>query len=53
LEVNAAHENETINAQSGLIDSNGERSLRVPDSGRQFFTTRISIPATNDKTKRE
>jgi predicted amidohydrolase len=53
LEVNAAHENETINAQSGLIDSNGERSLRVPDSGRQFFTTRISIPATNDRTKRE
>lgn len=41
LEVNAAQENEKINAQSGLIDSNGERSLRVPDSGSQFFTARI------------
>ena len=37
LEVNAAQGNEKINAQSGLIDSNGERSLRVPDSGVQFF----------------
>lgn len=41
LEVNAAQKNEKINAQSGLIDSNGERSLRVPDSGSQFFTARI------------
>ena len=43
MEVNAAHENEKINAQSGLIDQNGERSLRIPDSGSQFFTTRISL----------
>ena len=41
LEVNAAQGNEIINAQSGLIDSNGERSLRVPDSGVQFFTVKI------------
>jgi predicted amidohydrolase len=41
LEVNAAQGNEKINAQSGLIDSNGERSLRVPDSGTQFFTATI------------
>jgi predicted amidohydrolase len=41
LEVNAAQKQEKINAQSGLIDSNGERSLRVPDSGSQFFTVRI------------
>jgi predicted amidohydrolase len=41
MEVNAAQENEKINAQSGLIDANGERSLRVPDSGEQFFTVRI------------
>ena len=40
-EINVAQENEKINAQSGLIDSNGERSLRVPDSGSQFFTARI------------
>jgi hypothetical protein len=41
LEVNAAHGNEKINAQSGLIDASGERSLRVPDSGVQFFTVKI------------
>jgi predicted amidohydrolase len=40
-EINVAQENEKINTQSGLIDSNGERSLRVPDSGSQFFTARI------------
>lgn len=43
LEVNAAQGNEKINAQSGLIDSSGERNLRVPDSGVQFFT--VKIPA--------
>lgn len=42
LEVNAAQGNEKINAQSGLIDASGERSLRVPDSGVQFFTVTIS-----------
>jgi predicted amidohydrolase len=41
LEVNAAQGNEIINAQSGLIDATGERSLRVPDSGVQFFTVKI------------
>lgn len=41
LEVNAAHENERINAQSGLISADGERVIRVPDSGTQFFTTTI------------
>jgi predicted amidohydrolase len=49
LEVNAAHGNETINAQSGLIDADGARSLRVPDSGEQFFTVRI-FTASSDKT---
>jgi len=43
LEVNAAHENEKINAQSGLIDANGERKSRVPDSGIQFFTNTIYV----------
>lgn len=45
VEVNAAHEEEKINAQSGLIDSDGERTLRVPDSGVQFFTATIRISA--------
>ena len=53
IEVNAAHEKEKINAQSGLIDSNGERSLRVPDSGIQFFTARIYVPGTDEKVKDE
>jgi predicted amidohydrolase len=53
LEVNAAHEKETINAQSGLIDANGERSLRIPDSGTQFFTARIYIPLNGETTKHE
>jgi predicted amidohydrolase len=45
LEVNAAHGEEKINAQSGLIDSDGERRLRVPDFGLQFFTAGISLSA--------
>lgn len=53
FEVNAAHEKEKINAQSGLIDSSGERSLRIPDSGIQFFTTRIIIPGAGEKAKDE
>jgi len=44
FEVNAAQEKEIINAQSGLIETNGERSLRVPDSGLQFFTAKINTP---------
>jgi predicted amidohydrolase len=45
LEVNAAQGSAVINAQSGLIEANGERSLRVPDSGAQFFTARIYVTA--------
>jgi predicted amidohydrolase len=45
LEVNAAHGEEKINAQSGLINSDGERTLRVPDSGVQFFTAGIILSA--------
>lgn len=48
LEVNAAHDKEIINAQSGLIDANGERSLRVPDSGLQFFKVRICTPHASE-----
>jgi len=47
LEVNAAQGMEVINAQSGLINYNGERSLRVPDSGEQFFTVRINDNHSN------
>jgi predicted amidohydrolase len=48
FEVNAAQQKDTINARSGLIDAKGERSLRVPDSGLQFFIARI----TPERTKR-
>jgi len=43
LEVNAAHEFEKINAESGLIEANGERKSRVPDAGIQFFTNTIEL----------
>ncbi len=52
LEVNAAHGDEIINAQSGLIDANGERSLRIPDSGIQFFTVKVQIKG-GQKAKQE
>lgn len=51
MEVNAAQGSEKINAQSGLIDANGERNLRVPDSGTQFFTVTV-YPASVVKTAR-
>lgn len=53
LEVNAAHGNETINAQSGLIDADGSRSLRVPDSGDQFFTVKIFTAISGKTTESE
>jgi predicted amidohydrolase len=53
LEVNAAHGDEKINAQSGLIDPNGERSIRIPDSGTQFFTVRIHTESVDKTVKRE
>jgi predicted amidohydrolase len=49
LEVNASHGNEMINAQSGLIEANGERSIRVHDTGVQFFTARI-VPSSANET---
>jgi predicted amidohydrolase len=52
LEVNAAQEKETINAQSGLIDAKGERILRVPYSGLQFFIARIT-PARAKRVNEE
>jgi hypothetical protein len=53
LEVNAAQGSMTINAQSGLIDAYGERTLRVPDSGVQFFTARIDMTAEGDTVRIE
>jgi predicted amidohydrolase len=41
MEVNAAQE-KMINAQSGLIDAQGTRTLRVPDTGTQFFTVTLT-----------
>ncbi len=41
VEINAAQGDKPVNARSGLIDSNGERSLKVPDSGEQFFKVAI------------
>jgi predicted amidohydrolase len=52
LEVNAGQESTTINAQSGLIDANGERSLRIPDSGVQFFTARIKMTAGGETLRK-
>jgi predicted amidohydrolase len=50
LEVNAAQGKETINAQSGLIDASGKRSLRVPDSDDQFFTVKINLNSSEDSS---
>jgi predicted amidohydrolase len=49
IEVNAVEPDAKVNAQSGLIDATGERSLRVPDSGVQFFTVRIWPSASPEK----
>jgi len=45
MEVNAAQA-EMINAQSGLIDAEGHRVLRVPDTGSHFFTVDITPGTT-------
>jgi len=33
----------TENAQSGLVGSNGERLIRVPEVGPQFFVVDIEV----------
>jgi predicted amidohydrolase len=43
MEVNAAHGKEKINAQSGLIDSRGVRSVIVPDVGEHLFFCEIKF----------
>jgi hypothetical protein len=48
IEVNAAQKDEMINAQSGLIDAQGGRSLRVPDTGRRFFTFTLTPGGSMD-----
>ena len=47
MEVNAAQV-ERINAQSGLIDAQGNRTLRVPDTGTQFFTVGLTLGNTQN-----
>lgn len=49
MEVNAVEPDAKVNARSGLIDATGERSLRVPDSGIQFFTVSIWPASSPDK----
>jgi len=51
LEVNAAQGDDKINAQSGLIDANGERIIRVADSGVQFFTATIKTINPSEKVE--
>lgn len=43
VEVNAAQGNDMINARSGMVDSRGERILKVPDQDDQFFTVTINF----------
>lgn len=43
MEVNAAQGREKINAQSGLIDSNGVRSVVVPDTGEFLYYCEIDL----------
>ena len=41
LEVNAAMATDPVNAQSGLIDAQGERMVRVPEIGEHLFYCEI------------
>jgi len=43
MEVNAAQGSERINAQSGLIESDGARSVVVPDTGEHLYFCDIKL----------
>lgn len=43
MEVNAAKGMDKINAQSGLVDVNGTRSVVVPDTGEHLFYCQIRL----------
>jgi len=43
MEVNAANGMDPVNAQSGLINEEGLRTLRVPESGEQLFICEIEV----------
>ena len=43
LEVNAAAGSEAVNARSGLVNHQGERTLIAPDIGEQLFLCEIEI----------
>lgn len=45
MEVNAAYGDKKGNAQSGLIDRQGGRAVKVPDSGDQLFFCDIEVGA--------
>lgn len=49
LEVNAAKGEKPVNAQSGLVDKNGERTLEVPLIGEQLFYAEIPLASTSQK----
>jgi predicted amidohydrolase len=52
IEVNAAQGNETINAQSGLIESDGVRKIRIKDSGEHYFTIRLNTETLEPQKKK-
>jgi hypothetical protein len=44
VEVNALEDSDQpINASSGLVSSDGKRTLVVPDVGEQFFTCEVAL----------
>jgi len=53
LEVNAAKGERPVNAQSGLVDKNGERTLEVPLVGEQLFYAEIPFPLNSQKKSLE
>jgi hypothetical protein len=44
LEVNALEDSDSlVNASSGMVGSDGARTVVVPDIGEQFFTCEIAV----------
>ena len=53
IEVNAAQGTDPANAQSGLIASNGERTVKVSEIGSQFFIVDIELEKTQSVPEKE
>lgn len=51
MEVNAAQGSDKINAQSGLVDENGTRSVVVPDTGERLFYCQIKLNKKQNASK--